>query len=560
MGRGGRVLLDRVSTNYDDIWSKLDFKIYDNEKVIEKSDQDETVVHENCINPNSLAINTTSLDSSSSSRSLKAQNNHFNNNIVIKSENNSKPAEISDDHVNRVSQRAEKNESMNQNLDDFEQLLDSANASSNIINKNLVCKKSNDINNDGFQVKTIANSLSSSEIFSKDVSVLNSCNSDTIINCISSTNSSTATSSVVGSQKLEFDLPATTDSISSQQQNQQHGIEDTDMSDHKSDDAYKSFLEEIKSEWLHFQPLSPPLSPSMDNFVFDSDLLNDTKKFNVELQLLNYSDNETEITNCIDNTYLTQPMTFDCHNNSLEVLNSNMNECIPTDTVNIKTEPADRDFDSIMESTSARDTSESQVLGGESERISCSIMLNDIDYPEPFLSSSSIGCSNFKLINEKSFIERVENNLNLPVDAVNSNINVKSEPDFTNQIIGNNSSAPSIAVIKEAPIAELQSHNYVLQYGSPVATSSSGVNQSDSCNNNSSNVKYVSSGFNSTIANSANLIPQQFVNTGNAIISSASPSQQQNKMQSIVYDNNTFLLATTAPRKQLNGPADRNCE
>ncbi|KAL7047734.1 hypothetical protein ACKWTF_003091 [Chironomus riparius] len=591
VGRGGRILLDRASSSYDDIWSKLDFTIFDNEKTFDDIDQ-ELKEKDTCI-VNQPAIST-SIDGSSVS--LKSQNEPLinnNNNIVIKSEN-SKIIDTSDDQTamtttgvvsSRMSQQTSidkttsstsssstSSDATNQKLDDFEQLLDSANASSNIINKNLVCKKSNDINNDGFHLKTIANNLSSSELFNKNnnnnsnVSVLNSYNSDTMNNCISSTNSSISNNASTSQKLVDVDTNLVMSETLSMTLNSSNMINDSNSNDQQcsedkqdnletEQDVYKDLMDEIRNEWLHFQPM-PPQS-LMDDVIFESDLINDTKKFSCELQLLEDSKNETENTNCIDNTYLTQPMTFNCRNNSLEP--HNLSEHLTSDVVNIKTEPVERDFDFNTNNDMAEfknTTKENEVHNinedGKCQNDKLSNILNSIDYLD-YLScndnnNSKIGCSNFKLINEKTNLQQqFEKELEtLPVDAVDSNIiTVKTEnelSDFNDQVISSSNTSTTSIV---APIAELQSHNYVLQYGTPATATVVANNNSEICNNIP---KFANT------SNAGNVIQQQFVNTGNTIISS--PSQQ--KMQSIVYDNNTFVLTTTAPRKQLNGPADRS--
>ncbi|KAG5678277.1 hypothetical protein PVAND_007966 [Polypedilum vanderplanki] len=558
VGRGGRILLDRVSSNYDDIWSKLDFTIYDNEKsvaTIEKFEQDTRIKDTCIINSNQPAINSLTdgttaqvlTINSSGVKSQKSQNEHFNNNIVIKSEN-SKTIDTYDDQNSRVSQ----SDGINQKLDDFEQLLDSANASSNIINKNLVCKKSNDISSDVPHVRAIANSLSSSEIINKNVSVLNSYNSDTISSCVSSTNSSSSNNIA----KIESDP-------------QRHMSESSSLCEDRpsttvsrvdtEEDVYKDLLDEIHNEWLHFQPLSP--SMEMDDYVFESDFISDTRKFNIELQLLDDSKNETETTNCIDNTYLTQPMTLNCRNKSLEIHNNNLCESSNTtaansDTVNmnIKTEPIERDFNETQTSTddilNLNNEDESRYTADDDKFSSIMSSINYFDSS----NNNQTGCSKFNLINEKfSMLDKELDALPLIDNNANSSsgITIKAENDlgnFSEQVIVSNNATSTVTtpiVIRE-PIAELQSHNYVLQYGSPSAAVTATVNTNNSSEIVNNSPKYVNA------TNSNNVIQQQFVNTGNTIIS----SPQQQKMQSIVYDNNTFVLATTA-RKQLNGPADR---
>lgn len=509
----------------------------------------------------STTVCSSAIDVSSNLTKLQ-QANHFNSNIVIKSEN-SIPSEITNSNISD-DQSGSRVSDQDQKLDDFEQLLDSANASSNIINKNLVCKKSNHdiINNDGFHLKTIAQNSSLSEVISSNsnkinsLGVLNSFNApDTNTTTgISSTNSAGSLSSAQ-SQKLEFDfsIPTISSLAATSTTNQMTTVAPSNGDEFSNEhDLYRELFEEIQDDWLHFQPLSPPLSPS-ENLIFDSDLMSDMKKFSVELQMLDnsssfYAENETEnnTTNFNDSsTYLTHPMTFNCRNNSLEILNATKHDSIPStsssEVVTIKTEPIDEESKENVQMTNCIDGDAENIADDKDE---FSMLINNLDYAKP-LFDSSIGCSEFKLINEKALIQQLEN---VPMEtecSQSDEIAIKTE-HVEHHVV--NSIAP-IAIIKEAPIAELQTHNYVLQYGSPVSTPPTIV-QND-------NIKYTTSNLNATITNSTNLIPQQFVNTGNTIISSASP---QSKMQSIVYDNNTFVLTAAPQRKQLNGPADRGCK
>jgi hypothetical protein len=630
-------LLDRVSSNYDDIWSKLDFTIFDNEKSLDTHEQSNSTSNDTCKILNQPAINSVNLLEMSNNNNSNNNNNnsnwsskpslneHFNNNIVIKSENSKSITDASDDNklikvtstsLSSLSSRLEKSSSVTssdgQKLDDFEQLLDNANASSNIINKNLVCKKSNDISNDGLfhnATKAIVNNLSSSEILNKNVSVLNSSlnNPDTTSICVSSSSTNfdsnnSNTNHKVGSD-VEMTLSSTcveiasTSSIAATTTTNNENLN----SFNSEQDIYKDLMEEIRDDWLHFRPATP----EMDDFIFDSDVINDTKKFNVELQLLEDSNkNETENittittppTNCIDNTYLTQPMTFNCHNNSLDIHTNSLYDTsnltnattttTTTNTVNIKTEPIERDFEYSNEQATTSSSSSSLLLShtkdGEIYNLTAddekylndnkliSSMLNNVDFSDLLVCKSNyqLGCSNFKLFNEtiKQPLSNQLENMSSDSSVANSNSNnvvLKTENDIVDNDIQSISSSstnvtqPTSIVIREAPIAELQSHNYVLQYGSPVSSNSEMSNNA---------TKYVNSSINNTtITNSANLIQQQFVTTGNSLISSSTSSpqqqqqQQQQKMQSFVYDNNAYVLTTTSAKKQMNGPADRNC-
>lgn len=149
MGRGGRIILDRASTSYDDIWARLDYTILETNTECVESRLPEVVETKRFDGVN---VETAADDEKLLAQPSSVLNNHHNNNIVIKSEN-SKNQEISDDQMEVDRPSGDVN---NQKLDDFEQLLDSASASSNIINKKLVCRNNSEISEDSFLVKSIA--------------------------------------------------------------------------------------------------------------------------------------------------------------------------------------------------------------------------------------------------------------------------------------------------------------------------------------------------------------------------------------------------------------------
>lgn len=101
------------------------------------------------------------------------------------------------------------------------------------------------------------------------------------------------------------------------------------------------------------------------------------------------------------------------------------------------------------------------------------------------------------------------------------------------------------------PIAELQTHNYVLKYGSPNNITPVSLHSINS-NYNLTN----SNAIETSLSLTSSKAQQQYITSSNTIISSP---HLQNKMQPIVYDSNTIVLATQ-PRRQLNGPPDRTCK
>jgi hypothetical protein len=393
----------------------------------------------------------------------------------------------------------------NQKLDDFEQLLDSASASSNIINKKLVCRNNSDISDDSFIMK------SSGDLLHKNMSV------------VISEASSSGVSSTNGSLSYNVDSAVVAEPSKPSIEDEDEVSQSTICSSHAPEDFYMNFIEEIKNDWLHFRPKTPPPSPLHD-VIFDSDLTDSTKKFAIELQMLNEPEE-----NGYENSYVSQPMSFNF--GSKNILLNNEPE---TSLITVKTEPLD-DMDISMEEPkpSAEQEAVRKLLEKYQDDVAndVEVDMNDFNFDE-FMTTEAIGCSEFKLTND-------DLTLKAPKDEEDKSMNgnalaVKTE----NNLVANSGLA------KEAPIAELQSHNYVLQYGSPVTSNSVTLN---------SNMISCSPSVNdSGVSPATTIFQQQFINN------TITTKQQQNKLQPIVYDSNTIVLATQ--RKQLNGPTDRNCE
>ncbi|CRL00007.1 CLUMA_CG013297, isoform A [Clunio marinus] len=598
MGRGGRILLDRASSNYDDVWSRLDYTIFDTNNV----DNNNTTVdsrlptsstnNENKIN-DSTVVEKVSDEISASQTSSSNQYNHHRNNIVIKSEN-SKNHELSDDQMEKLSHGEKWSSISNQKLDDFEQLLDSASASSNIINKKLVCRNNSDISDDSFILRTTTRSENSNlnnqnEISTKSMSVglLDSLNlnSEASNSGVTSTNGSSTVCPTIGdvvpvdnNNKQDEDNYDNYDIIDSE------SITTKEKELNQSDDFYSNFIDEIRKEWLHFRPKTPPLSPSSD-IMFDSDLINDTKKFAVDLQLL-----DENIDNLYaDNVYSSHSMSYNFDNKYLMCNDNNITTTATQDTtaINVKTEPIDGDYEfidnSIIEDPKAIHNEAVKKLlekyqNDVDKELSPVIDLDDVDFDDITMNDETkVGCSSFQLRDdEHENISKAMSSFNAAsgcgsasnADGVEENPIKKETSDYssfttissvvnvptTTTITSTSSSSVKTTTVKEAPIAELQSHNYVLQYGSPVP-------QNTVSNNSMTNNTLSSSSSMNTAVESltpvTTMFQQQFINSGNNIISTSQPNQQS-RLQPIVYDSNTIVLAAAPSRKQMNGPSDRN--
>lgn len=487
------------------MWARLDYTIFDTTNISEsKAESRLPEVIEISINDESCLEKVQLLSSGQNHLS-----NHHNENIVIKSEN-SKNNEINEDQTVTMTI------GNNQKLDDFEQLLDSASASSNIINKKLVCRNNSDISDDSFIMK----STSSVDQLHKNISV------------VISEASSSGVSSTNGSLSYNVDPVNVAEPNKTPIEDDDEASQSTICSSHAPEDFYMNFIEEIKNDWLHFRPKTPPPSPLHD-VIFDSDLTDSTKKFAIELQMLD----EPEL-NGYEGSYLSQPMSFNFGNK--HILLSNETE---SSLVTVKTEPLDEMDISIEEpKPSVEQEAVRKLLEKYQDDVahdeSLAVDVTDFNFDECMAPVEMIGCSEFKLTTDNLALKA-------PKEEDKSNhLAVKTEV--------NNFVANSGLLAKEAPIAELQSHNYVLQYGSPVTSNSVTLNSNMlSC---TPNINLMDSGINPATT----IFQQQFINSGNTIISAT--HQQPNKFQPIVYDSNTIVLAATQSRKQLNGPSDRNCK
>ena len=333
--------------------------------------------------------------------------NHHNENLVIKSEN-SKNNEINEDQTVTMTI------GNNQKLDDFEQLLDSASASSNIINKKLVCRNNSDISDDSFIMK----STSSVDQLHKNASVVIS---EASSSGVSSTNGSLDPINVAEPNKTPID-------------DDDDASQSTICSSHAPEDFYMNFIEEIKNDWLHFRPKTPPPSPLHD-VIFDSDLTDSTKKFAIELQMLD----EPEL-NGYEGSYLSQPMSFNFGNK--HILLSNETE---SSMVTVKTEPMDDMEISIEEpKPSVEQEAVRKLLEKYQDDVahdeSLAVDVTDFNFDECMAPVGMIGCSEFKLTTDNL-------TLKAPKEEDKSNhLAVKTEV--------NNFVANSGLLAKEAPIAE----------------------------------------------------------------------------------------------------------
>lgn len=530
VGRGGRIILDRASTSYDEIWSRLDYTIFD-------SASSSTIKDERCAKNNlefvSHSDESKEIPSNLTLSTPSVLNNQKNLRIVIKRENSISNETFINESENVTVKVSESSDVNDQKLDDFEMLLDNASASSNIINKRSIVSGSS-IDQSGenkfTSIKSTMEITSTAQVHDEN-----------------SSNSNKRTDSVDTEKTTSHTI---TDTIADADQDNKvvGNVFDNnhvfDTFDDSPDDIYSEFIDEIKNDWLHFRPQTPPASPI--DVLFDSDFNDATKKFSIELQLLDKQHElDDDLKSFTDNVFASQPLSFNYSNNDLLISDS-----VPRDNnfITIKKEPIDND-QAIEEGSSSGNIINTNETNNDvikkfvemckddinqSEDIDMTIDLNDFiceenQYQHYEKLQHLVGCSSYEVKDDprkyKSTVPE-DNNSRIQIEQLND---IKVEcPD------GDNKS-------NIGPIAELQTHNYVLQYGSPN-------------NNTPVSMHSVSTGYTFTNSNAIettlSLTPtSQFISSSNALISN------QNK---IVYDSNTIVLAT--PRRQVNGPSDRTCK
>lgn len=548
MGRGGRILLDRSSSNYDDIWARLDYTIFDT-TVCASDDSPAEVIESKSFE--STAEKIAQQDSSEKILNPPIHNNQQNNTIVIKSEN-SKILETSDDQTEKMSHGEKLSCVNNQKLDDFEQLLDIASASSNIINKKLVCRNNSDISEDSFLLvpTTGSSSLSQNDLLNKNL--LNSFNCEASSSGVSSTNGSLSFN--LNNAASQSNIAETTSVDATKQATDDE--DDEEFKSEPTEDFFTDFIEEIKTDWLHFRPKTPS-SPHSDA-VFDSDLTDNIKNFAVELQMLEgYKEDETN--SYTNNLYHSQPMSYNLCNNHVQLNDENI--------VNVKTEPTDTeltdDFSLCVEETNTKKSREQDAVKRLLEKYKNDVSkdeffkfdIEDTDFDECDPDQKSLGCSTFKLSSNDLQLAYSSSKVNNSNSSSKDSVAIKTE-NTSYSSDRNFNSIQNVTIAKEAPIAELQSHNYVLQYGSPVSSNTVTLNSIASNSNIlSCGTNLNTSGTSIEMNPTTTLFQQQFINSGSIM----THQSQHNKLQPIVYDSNTIVLAAAPTRKQINGPSDRNC-
>ena len=573
----------------DDVWSKLDYTIFDNE--IDKTtgpdvtsdtitNYDEKLFESKLLNSiltsnDYMCCGDEEKSSSENidhqlSQIMKSRSYRSEKNQISNSDNVIKDC-MMEDGVNMSSaflSSSKKNQLRHQNMDDFEQLLDIANASSNIINKNLVFKQQ--ISNEG-QNDTINNIVKQPS--TKSVIELLQASSSSGISSLSSTKSAILINNK--NQDATLLVEEVVNNIVGDVKNCAVDVEKSNS----IEDFYQNMLDEIKTNWLHFRPKSPTLSSNLlfdstEDFIFDSDLPYDTK-FAVELQTLNGYEKNEDLDNKL---YLTEPLTKDLFKRNNKSLTTAQLFPVKTEPIEMTdfndTSNVDDLWNVLLKNCIDDDFSKKCSEPNMVEKTEICSEFYQSDAPErkrkrlnldnDHWNHTKTGCSDFKLTEEVITDTRINVDSNLANEEQLPNqlekqdvVTIKSEfPDSNNvapHVIGN-STLNSLAIksqniVKDQPKTELMSHKYILQYGTPMTVSLPSTISLPSTPTNVNSSVSINSGMIATSSTSNAMYHQQLLSGTNTIISSA-----QNKLQ---FDSNTIVLAAPSSRK-LNGPIDRN--
>lgn len=337
MGRGGRVILDRVTSEYDDYWSNLDYTIYDNIQSVSKlktcseltnNDTNSVVValksdkiDENTIissiapltKHNNHLLSEQMLILSNTNNNTRTNNNHCSNNVI----NNDKLLNVDRNNVHSgssvVHQQYEqetlefgiKKENIDNDYDIILGNYDSVSTISNITNfstmlssssshNNTVIKTENDNTSSG--VSSMLSKVSGSTLPIDGAGVLGSLSN---ISQMSNWNleNSRIDNSLESAGQLSSTLPKYIERTSTQINSEPQ----TSLDD---------ILMDVHCNWLHFRPSTPEeLSPAPPLFE-DIPQYSETTPLCVEVQTLRDPPPPSLYTDITDNVFLSNAFTL----------------------------------------------------------------------------------------------------------------------------------------------------------------------------------------------------------------------------------------------------------
>lgn len=288
MGRGGRVILDRMSTNMDDLWSNMDYKIFDSEKKISIETVDSEELVDSVVSDKTTTTIINNMESIIKNRcEQKTILNNLNNKII--SGNNVIINKIEEELETTTVKSCVDNLIIKQEkLDDYDKYL--GGSITNVYNKN----------SDSSLISISSGSTSFNQlprILSQDSGISLSQKLEFSSETIEQNPSNLLTT--IKTEPLDTNSQDVTESI----------IESVDCLDEKDD-----FLEDVRKNWLHFRPKTPTTPELVDIYKFGESInnqLSESTPFTIEIQSLNNQLPSSVFTEQTENLFLTNPFSLD---------------------------------------------------------------------------------------------------------------------------------------------------------------------------------------------------------------------------------------------------------
>ncbi|KAJ6644552.1 Enhancer of polycomb like 1, partial [Pseudolycoriella hygida] len=294
-GRGGRVIFDRCSTSMDDWWSGLDYTIFDNDPA--------------------KTQRTSYANEEATSVKVKTDTDLMSNSIVVDLMRNRKNS------IDRTRTPLEGGDS--------DIVIRNEQISINVKREKL----------DDYEIagSHSSNMLSSSSVFDRSFSENVPSNSSSSIE----RNGNAAT-------EVKIEIPSETIQI------------DRVKSPNKSDeDLYSEFLNEIRRDWLHFRPKTPPDMYDENTSELDESPFTEATSLAVEIQRLGEHPPSYMLTDAQDNIFQTSPFTFEdlttdetpsSLDNSSSLLENNLSaESLPELSFGLENEDSEKMLENILQ-------------------------------------------------------------------------------------------------------------------------------------------------------------------------------------------------------------------
>lgn len=254
VGRGGRIILDRTLSNMDDLWSNLDYTIYDNKIV---SDLPVVVPNANSTNKIDSKSNIVSLDtilsattspstitSACNNNNLVGIKNNLSETILIRTNNNNNKCNNVIKNSNNNISNDTTIEIKKEKLDDYEYDKNMISSGNSVLLNN--SSTNNIVNNNGLLLKNNNCNLDMNHIKNEPMDIDEELTPRVDDPLPVATAESPAATTIHTTVSLFNHI----DSNSLDNNNTENSIT-------------ADILEEITNEWLHFRPKTPPPLPPM---------------------------------------------------------------------------------------------------------------------------------------------------------------------------------------------------------------------------------------------------------------------------------------------------------